>query len=174
MHTSAYKNAERFFFNHCKNLNSNAYILDVGSYDFNGTLKPIFKDYKYVGVDMSSGPNVDFVCKNDNIPLKDNYFDVIISTSCFEHDDFFWLTFLEMCRLVKPGGYIYINAPSTGPYHGCPTDNWRFYLDSWKALQKWAIKNNYNIELVEHYINTENIESDPVQWGDSVGIFKKL
>ena len=79
-----------------------------------------------------------------------------------------------MCRLVKPGGYIYINAPSTGPYHGYPTDNWRFYLDSWKALQKWAIKNNYNIELVEHYINTENIESDPVQWGDSVGIFKKL
>jgi|APGre2960657423_1045063.scaffolds.fasta_scaffold02066_4 SAM-dependent methyltransferase len=174
MHTSAYKNAERFFFNHCKNLNSNAYILDVGSYDFNGTLKPIFKDYKYVGVDMSSGPNVDFVCKNDNIPFKDNYFDVIISTSCFEHDDFFWLTFLEMCRLVKPNGFIYINAPSGGVYHAAPVDNWRFYIDSWKAMEKWGIKNSFKIKLLESYIDDNSNYNDTDMWKDSIGIYTKL
>ena len=174
MHVTAKLTCEKFYNTYCKHLNESSYIIDFGSYDVNGTLKPIFNKHKYIGIDFSPGPNVDIVCKNEDVPFKDNFFDVVVSSSCFEHDDFFWLTFLEMCRLVKPGGYIYINAPSNGPYHGYPTDNWRFYLDSWKALQKWAIKNNYNIELVEHYINKENIESDPVQWEDSVGIFKKL
>lgn len=173
MHPTAYANCEKFYNKYCDNLKFNSYILDVGSYDVNGTLKPIFKNHRYIGIDMSEGPNVDIICSNESIPFGDNFFDVIVSSSCFEHDNFFWLSFLEMCRLVKPEGLIYINAPSNGPYHPYPHDNWRFYLDSWKALQKWASRNNYKIELLEHYINKENIDSDPSLWEDSIGIFKK-
>jgi hypothetical protein len=72
-----------------------------------------------------------------------------------------------MCRVIKSGGYIYLNAPSSGPYHGHPGDNWRFYKDSWSCLAKWGVMNNYEIELVESYID----ESEA--WKDSVGIFKK-
>ena len=174
MHVTAKLNAEKFYNKYCTQLTSESYILDIGSYDVNGTLKPIFKDHRYIGIDMCAGPNVDFVCKNDDIPFKNNFFDVIISSSCFEHDDFFWLTFLEMCRVLKPNGFIYINAPSNGPHHGYPTDNWRFYLDSWKALEKWSIKNNFNIKLIESYINKEDIHTDAALWEDSVGIYKKL
>jgi len=174
MHVTARLNAQKFYDKYCNFLNQDSYVLDIGSYDVNGTLKPIFKNHRYIGVDMIEGPNVNIVSTNDNIPFKDNFFDIIVSSSCFEHDDFFWLTFLEMCRLVKSAGFIYIQAPSNGPYHAYPTDNWRFYLDSWKSLQKWAIKNNYNIELVEHYINKENIDTDPSLWEDSIGIYKKL
>lgn len=174
MHVSAKINAELFYNKYCTQFTPESYILDVGSCDGSNTLRSIFRNHKYIGVDMQSGPNVDFVCKNDDIPFKNNFFDVIISSSCFEHDDFFWLTFLEMCRVVKPNGFIYINAPSNGPYHGYPTDNWRFYLDSWKCLEKWALKNNFNIKLVESYIDKEHIHTDPAMWEDSVGIFKKL
>jgi hypothetical protein len=80
------------------------------------------------------------------------------------------MTFLEMCRILKPGGFIYINAPSAGPYHGHPGDCWRFYKDSWKALQKWANENSYQLELVQTYIDPRLKEV----WHDSVGIFKKL
>ena len=73
-----------------------------------------------------------------------------------------------MCRILKPNGLIYINAPSTGVYHGYPRDYWRFYADSWKGLSKWANKNGYNIQLVESYIDKNTT------WCDSVGIFKKL
>lgn len=174
MHTSAYKNAERFYEKYCTNLNSDSSILDFGSYDVNGTLKPIFQNHKYIGIDMHEGPNVNLVCRNDNVPFKDNFFDIIVSSSCFEHDEFFWITFLEMSRVIKPNGFIYINAPSTGHYHPHPIDNWRFYADSWKCLEKWAFKNNFNIKLIESYIDSDCEYEDSLIWKDSVGIFKKL
>ena len=115
------------------------------------------------------GPNVDIVANANNLPFEKNSFDILVSISCFEHDDMFWVTFLEMCRVLNEGGYMYINAPSNGPYHGHPGDNWRFYADSWKALEKWGIKNNYNINLIESYIS----EAEKDGWKDSVGIFQK-
>ena len=174
MHNVAYQNAERFYRNYCENNIENKKILDIGSYDINGSLKPLFEKGQYIGMDMSEGPNVNIVASAHDIPFKDNYFDIVLSSSCFEHDDMFWISFLEMCRVLKPGGFMYINAPSIGPYHGYPGDNWRFYIDSWKALEKWALKNNINIKLVENYIDnfTEKIPNHDV-WDDSIGIYTK-
>jgi hypothetical protein len=86
----------------------------------------------------------------------------------------FWVTFLEMCRVLNVGGLIYINAPSNGFYHAHPVDNWRFYIDSWKALEKWGKLNKYNIELLESYVDTETSVSYNEVWNDSIGIFKKI
>jgi ubiquinone/menaquinone biosynthesis C-methylase UbiE len=173
MHISAQINAQKFYTKYCTNLSKNAVVVDFGSYDINGTLKPIFEKHTYIGIDMCPGPNVDIVCKNESTPFKDESADIITSSSCFEHDEFYWITFLEMCRLIKTGGYIYIQAPSNGRYHACPQDCWRFYADSWKSLEKWARKNNYDISLVESYIDKENSHTDSDLWEDSVGIFRK-
>jgi SAM-dependent methyltransferase len=119
-------------------------VLDVGGQDVNGSLKKpleILAKLEYISVDIEEGPNVDVVMKpGDSLPFSDAYFDLIVSTSCFEHDPCFWLTFREMCRVVKPGGYIYVNAPSNGPYHTYPGDNWRFYSDAGQALAYWSGK----------------------------------
>ena len=176
MHHSAYVNAEKFYEKYCKNNIESKKILDVGSYDVNGTMKPIFEKGQYIGLDMEAGPNVDVVGVSHDIPFEKDEFDVVISSSCFEHDDMFWISFQEMCRVLKPGGYMYIQAPSNGPYHGWPGDNWRFYIDSWKALEKWGKKLGYDIELVEHYIDetTPHGENEGFRiWNDSIGIFKK-
>jgi SAM-dependent methyltransferase len=173
MHYSAYKNAEKFRTNYLPSDISNLRIIDIGSYDVNGTLRPIFDSGYYIGLDMEKGPNVDIVSKANDIPFKDSYFDVVLSSSCFEHDDFFWETFLEMCRVLKPGGFMYIQAPSNGPYHGWPGDNWRFYIDSWKSLSKWGFKNGYKIDLIESYIDTTTQDPNSKRiWDDSIGIFK--
>ena len=175
MHYSAYINAEKFKNKYIDKIN-NKKILDIGSYDVNGTMKPIFDEGNYIGLDMEKGPNVDVVSDAHNIPFQNEYFDVVLSSSCFEHDDMFWETFLEMCRVVNHGGYLYIQAPSNGPYHGWPGDNWRFYIDSWKALEKWGRKNNYDIELIDHYID-ETTPPSPNEgdriWNDSVAIYRK-
>lgn len=169
MHPSAYENCLKFFKKYISSMIlSSLKVVDFGSYNVNGCLKPIFKDCDYAGIDMSSGPNVDIVCTGDKTPFESDSVDVVLSSSNFEHDDCFWMTFLEMARVVKPGGYIYINAPSSGPYHGYPGDCWRFYADAGKALTKWANKNNYNIRLVETYIDTRD------SWRDNVSIYKKL
>ena len=176
MHYSAYLNAEKFYEKYCKIDIENKKILDVGSYDVNGTMKPIFEKGQYVGIDMEEGPNVDVVGVSHDIPFEKDEFDIVISSSCFEHDDMFWISFQEMCRVLKPGGYMYIQAPSNGPYHGWPGDNWRFYIDSWKALEKWGKRLGYDIELIEHYIDetTPHHESEGYRiWNDSIGIFKK-
>ena len=123
MHYSAYFNAEKFYKKYCEKNIQTKKVLDVGSYDVNGTLKPIFEKGNYIGLDMEKGPNVDVVSNAHEIPFQDNHFDIVLSSSCFEHDDMFWETFLEMCRVLKPGGYMYLQAPQNGPYHGWPGDN---------------------------------------------------
>jgi hypothetical protein len=176
MHHSAYINAEKFYHKYCGKDIENKKILDVGSYNVNGTMRPIFEKGQYVGLDMEEGPNVDIVGVSHDIPFDKDEFDIVISSSCFEHDDMFWISFQEMCRVLKPGGYMYIQAPSNGPYHGWPGDNWRFYIDSWKALEKWGEKLGFDIELVEHYID-EVTPPHPNEgnriWNDSVGIYRK-
>jgi SAM-dependent methyltransferase len=176
MYHSAYVNTEKFYHKYCEKNIENKKILDIGSYSVNGSVKPIFNKGQYIGVDMEKGPNVDVVANANNLPFEKDYFDVIVSISCFEHDDMFWVTFLEMCRVLNEGGYMYINAPSNGPYHPHPGDNWRFYKDSWKALEKWGIMNGYDIELVESYID-ETTPKGPNEkyriWNDSIGIFRK-
>lgn len=171
MHDTAYSNALRFFNKYCKDIESKI-VLDVGSFDVNGTLKPIFSNSKkYIGLDQFPGKNVDVVGSSHEIPLDDNSVDVTVSSSCFEHDNMFWITFKEMCRVLRPSGYIYINAPSNGPYHKYPVDNWRFYLDSWKALEQWGRHLNFDIVLLEGYIDSQ--KSSCGNWNDSVGIYVK-
>jgi len=171
MHPTAMENGIKFVNNYVKD---GMTVLDVGSYDVNGNLRNIFTERNciYTGLDMCKGKNVDVVSSSHNIPFENESFDIIISTSCFEHDSMFWMTFREMARVVKKGGYIYINAPSAGPYHGYPGDCWRFYKDSWKSLELFALmqieNKSYNIKLVETYID----ERPP--WKDSVGIFTKI
>jgi hypothetical protein len=173
MHHSAYVNTENFYNKYCKDNIEDKKILDIGSYSVNGSVRPIFEKGQYIGVDMEQGPNVDVVANANNLPFKNNEIDIIVSISCFEHDDMFWVTFLEMCRVINDGGYIYINAPSNGPYHGHPGDNWRFYLDSWKALEKWSKLNGYDIELIESFIDNKLPKRSGEVWEDSIGIFKK-
>lgn len=170
MHTSAKESGRNFALKYCKDLAKDSVVVDVGSYSVNGSVKEYFKDYKYVGIDIAAGPNVDIVTELGKIPFEDSVVDVVISTSCFEHDEFFWETFIEMCRVLKPGGYIYINAPSKGYYHAHPVDCWRFYKDSWPALAKYAVKKGYQVTCLENRVDTSSVSPE---WGDSVGIFTK-
>jgi SAM-dependent methyltransferase len=143
MHDSALKNAKLFVEKYVSQ--SLPSILDVGSYDVNGSLKHIFPQGSlYIGLDMEHGNNVDCIIRDDyTFPLESNSFDIVVSSSCFEHCDFFWLVFLEMMRCLRPNGYMYINAPSAGHYHGYPNDYYRFYKDFGKMLIKLATLNGY-------------------------------
>lgn len=120
----------------------NLTILDIGGQDFNGSLREFFsKNNNYISVDIESGNGVDVVVPpGQNLPFEDGSVDIVVSSSCFEHDPCFWLTFREMCRVVKKGGYIYVNAPANGVYHRYPGDNYRFYPDAGQALAYWSGK----------------------------------
>jgi SAM-dependent methyltransferase len=83
-------------------------VLDIGSYDYNGSYKSLFKGAKgYVGMDLQGGPNVDVVPLNPYQwdEFDTDSFDVIVSGQTFEHTEFFWITFSEIVRCLRPGGW---------------------------------------------------------------------
>ena len=121
-------------------------------------------------MDLVSGRGVDIVLEDPYVlPFEDNSFDAVVTTSCFEHDTFFWLTFSEMCRVAKQGGFVYVNAPSSGCYHRHPLDCWRFYPDAGFALVEWAARAGHSVSLCESFITRDNADV----WNDFVGIFQK-
>lgn len=149
-----------------------ARILDLGSMDVNGSLRQVAPTgVEYVGVDIAEGPGVDIVVTpTDPLPLPDASFDLIVATSVLEHDPMFWMTFLEMCRKAKPGGFVYFNAPSNGLVHRYPDDNWRFYPDCGKALVRWASSQGLDVELVESFTAARKNDI----WNDFTAVFRRL
>ena len=116
-------------------------VLDVGGQNYNGSLRNSFEilGMHFTSLDIQEHESVDVVMQPGKaFPFENQTFDLVISTSCFEHDPCFWMTFKEMCRVVKKSGYIYVNAPSNGVYHAFPGDNWRFYTDSAQSLAYWS------------------------------------
>ena len=151
-------------------------VLDIGGQDVNGTLRHIFEaqGMLYTTIDIAKHSSVDVVMNpGDSLPFQDDSFDLIISTSCFEHDPCFWLTFREMCRVVKTNGFMYVSSPSNGVYHEFPGDNWRFYSDAGQALAYWSGKTfdgkSWPVKVVEtfHVMPKDDI------WVDYVCIWQR-
>jgi SAM-dependent methyltransferase len=88
-------------------------VLDIGSLDINGNNLYLFSNFSYVGVDIGEGKNVDVVCRGHEFECDDQ-FDVVISTECFEHDEFWEKTFKNMIKLCKPGGLVLFTCATTG------------------------------------------------------------
>lgn len=147
-------------------------VVDIGSYDVNGSYRALFTDprWKYTGVDLVEGPGVDIALSSPyKLPLRSESVDLVLSGQAFEHIEYFWQTWLEMLRVLKPGGRIFLIAPSRGPEHKYPQDCWRFYPDGYRALATLG-----DCELVEVATDWEP-HPDPGSghWGDTVGVFLK-
>ena len=169
MHLSAIQSFKDFKETYLSEINHEIKILEIGSQSINESIKKYLnKNFTYIGADIESGHNVDIVLKDPyKLPFEDNSIDVVISISTFEHTEFFWLSYLEILRVLKPSGLFFLNAPSNSKFHRHSTDNWRFYPDSSLALRNWGLKNGYNPEVLEHYTNFENGRDI---WNDYVAI----
>jgi SAM-dependent methyltransferase len=95
--------------------------------------------------------------------------DVVISGQVLEHAEYFWITALEMARVLKPGGLICLIAPSAGPEHRYPVDCWRFYPDGMRAIAKFAHLDC--LEVKTAWDNFGDHESD--MWHDTVAVMRK-
>lgn len=171
MHKSSYDHMRRLVETHLDPLRP-LRILDLGSYNVNGSYRELFAhpQWSYTGIDLSEGPGVDIVLQTPyRFPLPIGGFDLVISGQAFEHVEFFWLSWLEMLRVLKPGGQLFLIAPSRGPEHRFPHDCWRFYPDGYRALAKWGA-----CELVDVFTDWDpHPDPDSSHWGDTVGVFRK-
>ncbi len=150
-------------------------IVDLGSQDINGSYRALFDapPWKYVGVDLAPGANVDVVLRDpyDWQELGPASVDVVIAGQTFEHTEFVWETMRQITRALKPGGICCIIVPSSGPEHRFPVDCWRIYPDGLRAVARYAV-----LDVLEAWTQWEDLseyDSESNKWHDSVLIARK-
>jgi len=95
-----------------------------------------FPDHEVTVIDILPGENVDVVCDAHVLTrhISPASFDAIQSVSVFEHVLMPWKLVLEMNRVLRPGGLVYVHTHQSLGIHDSPCDYWRFSMDAWPAL----------------------------------------
>lgn len=170
MHVSALNHGQLFFDTYLGS-SSEQTILDIGAQNVNGSLRQCAPaGSHYIGVDFVPGSGVDVVLDDPyRLAFADASIDVVVSSSCFEHIEFFWLMFNEALRVLVPDGLLYLNAPANGDFHRYPVDCWRFYPDAGAALARWGQRSGFPCVLLESFSGYQ--EEDI--WNDQVAVFLK-
>ena len=133
MHISVIK----FFVNNAPlELFTGARVLEVGSYDVNGSVRPIVEktlySQQYIGIDIREGPLVDIVMPADKLTEKFGVqsFDIVICSEVMEHVENWRDVIDNIKRVLKVDGTLFLTTRSKGfPYHEFPTDFWRYEVE---------------------------------------------
>ena len=160
----------------------NARVLDIGSGDINGNNRYLFADCEYFGCDVYAAPNVTMVCKAAALPFVDGYFDVIVSSECFEHDPEYAASLKNAVRVLRPGGLLFFTCATTGRQeHGTrrtsPDQSWgtiggvEDFVDYYKNLTSADVDAVLNIDatFAQHATYVNDYTCDLYFWGIKAG-----
>ena len=113
-------------------------ILDVGSYNVNGSVRDLVPQNGFIGIDMRAGPGVDFVIDITDPPTKPLFarnFTTVTCVETLEHVKNLFMAICEMYHFMIPGGYLVLAIPGIGfPLHNYPDDYWRVTESGMKYL----------------------------------------
>jgi hypothetical protein len=91
----------------------NVRVLEIGSYNVNGTVRVFFDKCEYVGIDVMLGDCVDVVCSGHEY-CDDRMYDTIITCEMFEHNPHWIETWNNILKLTKSGGLVVMTCATTG------------------------------------------------------------
>ncbi len=136
MRQERYENIFSNFITDIKGM-KNLKILDLGGRD----RSKIDRSKTYPGhdvtvLDIIDSENVDVVGDAHNLSdyFDSNSFDVIVSSSVFEHLHSPWKVVIEMNRVLKRNGLVFISTHQSVGIHDQPWDYFRFSEYSWQSL----------------------------------------
>ena len=126
-----------------KNAEIKGRVLEVGSFNVNGTIRPLFADKmrfpEYVGIDMREGKGVDVVMDSNSLQYPDDSWDVVVSCDTLEHDRHPWESLKEFHRVLRPDGWLVVIAAGIRFHeHHYPDDYWRVTASGMKALMEYG------------------------------------
>lgn len=111
-------------------------VLEVGARNVTGAnLRQHFSNADYVGFDVRSGENVDVVGDAHRLSTYfagQDKFDLILSTAVFEHLRMPWVAAVEIQKLLKVGGYVFVETHFSFSSHERP---WHFFQFSDMGLR---------------------------------------
>lgn len=92
-----------------------SFILDFGGSDRRMNLP------NYVNLDVVRHPSMTTVAGDGHfLPFRDNCFDIILCEAVIEHCKKPWIVVEELFRVLKKGGFIYVDAAFMQPLHRPP------------------------------------------------------
>lgn len=114
-------------------------VLEVGSRNVNGTLRPAALEpgSVWLGVDIAPGPGVDQLLDATRLTecFASASFDCTVCTEMLEHCLDWRRALLEMFSVTKPGGLLLLTTRSPGfPLHEHPADYWRFTTEHMRHI----------------------------------------
>ena len=130
-------------------------VLDIGSFDVNGTNEYLFTDCEFTGIDLEDGPGVDVVCEAQKYDAPDESYDVIISSECLEHNPYYKETLENAVRMLKPGGFMLFACATTGrPVHGLASQQEDMLRNdpTWTVMQS-AKHEDWDVEYYKNFIS---------------------
>jgi SAM-dependent methyltransferase len=110
-------------------------VLELGAR--RSTIRHIVPDsMRYVGFDIHPGPDVDVVGDIHELSrhFEPEAFDLVCAISTFEHLAMPWKAILEINKVLRPEGLLFINTHPTWPPHEVPWDFWRFSAEAFRVL----------------------------------------
>ena len=112
-------------------------ILEIGSREVTGSseAKRRFDQAEYIGFDYYPGQNVDVVGDVHRLSSyfrEDEKFDIIYSSACFEHFAMPWIAAVEIAKLLKVGGILFVETHFSFGAHERP---WNFFQFSDMGLR---------------------------------------
>jgi len=112
-------------------------VLEIGSREVTGpsNARNEFAKAEYVGFDYYPGNNVDVVGdahKLSSYFRQEEKFDIVYSSACFEHFAMPWLVAIEIHKVLKVGGIVFVETHFSYSSHERP---WHFFQFSDMALR---------------------------------------
>lgn len=110
-------------------------ILEIGSREVTGksAARKVFSEATYIGFDIYKGKNVDVVGDAHKLSSYfDEKFDIIYTCACFEHFAMPWVVAEEINKLLKVGGYVFVETHFSFSMHERP---WNFFQYSDMGLK---------------------------------------
>jgi SAM-dependent methyltransferase len=106
-----------------------ALLLDIAPQDHSGAVA--FEQNGYTretaDIDPNSGATyIADITKCNSAVLPDNKFDAVVCTEVLEHTEQPFLAIKELCRVLRPGGSLFLSVPCNFRIHGPLPDGWRF------------------------------------------------
>jgi len=83
-------------------------------------------DARLIRLDLARRATTDCVADARRLPFRAGAFDLVVSQETVEHVADPFEAVREMARVLRPGGWIYLQLPFVIGYHPGPEDYWRF------------------------------------------------
>ena len=112
-------------------------VLEIGNREVTGpsNARKEFSKAEYVGFDYYPGDNVDIVGdahKLSSYFKEGERFDIVYSSACFEHFAMPWIVAVEIAKILKVGGIVFVETHFSFSSHERP---WHFFQFSDMALK---------------------------------------